>query len=494
MAIDLRDYQVNLLEGVRDHMRAGKRRIIAQATTGAGKGRVIAKLAELAHVKKTKTLLIADRRKLVDQLAGNLGDISVPHGVIMAGRTCRTNEGILVASRDTFKGWFDNPDLSPPDVGLICVDECRLSLGDGFQYILNKYPKAFVVGFDATPVRTDGKALESFWQAMVCAAKTSDLIRRGFLMQPTVYEPPELAAKRARGEKTRGLAGDPVFAWVTHARDLPTIAACSTVDESIELMQRFLAAGIAAEHVDADSSDEEREAKYARLKTGRTKVLCSVDLLITGVDIPEVACCIIWRAMGSLSMLFQFGGRAMRPAPGKDRVVILDHSGACAFHKVQPGDDIEWSLDPAKTVQERIDADLAANPEKKRMTCPACGAMFKSAPACPSCGHVMKVRKQRQRAGAASDGYEAADEILVKRTAAQELCLTQEKAQRAWRKALYTAKAKGGRASMALHIFKAHPDSGGKTPWEAGVTPLPDGDWKIAAKDLLDMAKAGAAS
>ena len=764
MVVTLRDYQVRVLEAARAEMRRGKRRIIIQAATGAGKGRIAGELARCAHAKDTKTLILADRRKLISQLAGNLTDVGVPYGVIMSGETCRTREGVIVASRDTLKGWIGNPDMPLPDPGLILIDECfvagtmidtpggrrpiesiivgdkvanafgfgtvlgtsnrkptdiykvrlsdgteirctgnhpiftdrgwvkasvleehsvvyglesvlelrgrfqateneerpknrhrrgpvesdevlfdilleekqqpdgrpchagadgtdpeddraqaassrrewqadagvpkafagsprgwmgvgsgcanqstegerlpdllqdrhceqvaddchrggrdvaqptvpsvagqeeagvagvlrvvsvsrdecrsdevvfnlhvsghpsyfangilvhncHLSMGEGFQFILSKFPKAFVVGFTATPCRNDGKALEDFWQSLVCAEKPSELIRRGFLVKPTVYQPPELAAKRASGEKTRGLAGDPVSTWVRNADGLPTIAACRSVAESLELMRRFVAAGIPAEHVDADASDDERDAKYRRLQTGETKVLCSVKLLITGIDIPEVACGIVWCPMGSLTELLQFGGRFMRPAAGKSKCVLLDFSGACEFHKVEPGDDIEWSLDPAKSVQERIAADLEASPEKKKLTCPKCGLMFKSAPACPACGHSLKQKQVRQRAGAASEGYEATDEVLVKREASQAANLTAERMQRAWTKALYIAKAKGGRAAMAIHLFKSNPDSGGKTPWDAGVKPLPDGDWKIAAKDLLDMARAGA--
>lgn len=271
-------------------------------------------------------------------------------------------------------------------------------MGAVFQLILAKFPRAYVIGITATPIDTQGRSLGDFWQALVCGEKTSELVKHGHLIKPEVYHPKELAEKRAKGEKVKGLSGDPVAAWLQHAKDLPTIAFCKSIKESLELRERFLAEGIKAEHIDASASDQEREAKYGRLKSGETKVLCSVKLLITGIDIPDVSCGIIWCKMGSLVEWLQAGGRIMRPvidkqgnhvvkADGsrvKDRAVILDHSGAAFAHGVLHGDDIEWTLDEATTAGQRIKAKNKTEP--KIITCPKCSLTFRGKGVCPGCG------------------------------------------------------------------------------------------------------------
>lgn len=493
----LRPYQVNDIENLRKAMMAGHKRILYQLATGGGKGTVASYMVKGADSKNKRCLMVADRRKLVTQLADNLRKIDVKFGVIMSGETRQTKNNVILASRDTIKQWVDHPELELPDADFILVEEAHLSMGNVFQLILAKYPNAFVIGITATPIDTQGRSLGNFWQALVCGEKTSELVKQGFLIKPEVYHPPELAQKRAKGEKVKGLSGDPVAAWKRHAEGLPTIAFCKSIKESLELMERFNDSGIKAEHIDASASDDEREAKYGRLQRGETFVLSSVGLLITGVDIPEVSCAIVWCKMGSLVHWLQGGGRIMRPVfdkegrPIKHRAVILDHSGAAFAHGVLPGDDIEWTLDEATTAGQRIKEKNKTEP--KIITCPKCSLTFRGKGVCPGCGHILAVPKDKRRAGAGSDGYEATDEVLVRLTADQLKNNTQMAMQREWFKAINCAVKRGGRANMALSIFKR---ATGRLPWEAKVYPMisDPADWKMAAKDVLPIAKRGSRS
>jgi hypothetical protein len=101
--------------------------------------------------------------------------------------------------------------------------------------------------------------------------------------------------------------------------------------------------------------------------------------------------------------------------------------------------------------------------------------------------------KDKRRAGAGSDGYEATDEVLVRLTGDQLKANTQMTLQREWFKAIQCAIKRGGRANMALSIFKR---ATGKLPWEAKVHPMisDPAEWKMAAKDVLPIAKRGSRS
>lgn len=498
----LRPYQINDIANLRNAMMAGYKRILYQLATGGGKGTVAAYMVAGADSKDKHCLMVADRRKLVTQLADNLRKINVKFGVIMSGETRQTKNNVILASRDTIKQWVDHPELELPEADFILVEEAHLSMGSVFQLILSKYPNAFVIGITATPIDTQGRSLGNFWQALVCGEKTSELVKQEHLIKPEVYHPKELAEKRAKGEKVKGLSGDPVAAWLQYANNLPTIAFCKSIDESIELMERFIDAGIKAEHIDASASDDERDAKYGRLQRGETKVLCSIKLLITGIDIPEVSCGIIWTKMGSLVEYLQSAGRLMRPVIDKDgkhrlkedgtrvkdRAVIIDHSGAAFAHGVLPGDDIEWSLDEGSTAKQRIKEKNKT--EAKIITCPKCSLTFRGKGVCPGCGHTLGMAKDKRRAGAGSDGYEATDEVLVRLTSDQLKANTQMTLQREWFKAIQCAIKRGGRANMALSIFKS---ATGRLPWEAKVFPMitDPSEWKMAAKDVLPIAKRG---
>lgn len=492
MVISLRPYQSDVLDRARAAMRLGKKRVIIQAATGAGKGRIIGEMARCGHLGNKRVLILADRRKLISQVGGNLEDVNVPYGIIMSGKTKNTKANVILSTIQTLVEWINNPELGIGHFDLIIIDEAHKSMGDTYQAILALFPNAYVVGLTATPCRSDGKSMGNFWNHLECAVPVSKLVSEGWLVKPEVYQPPELAEKRKKGEKTKGLAGDPVSHWKRHANGLPTIAFAKNVPESLELMEMFRKAGISAEHVDADSSDIERDAKYERLRTGQTKVLCSVRLLIEGIDIPEVACAIIWCKMGSITDWLQSCGRIMRPVKCKQtgvdlkqRAVVLDHSGASSVHPL-PGEDFPWSLDEATTLQQR----LKHKKEKKPKTCPKCGCVSPGlTKSCPACGYVFGLKEVRERAGAKSEAYEADDELLVRVTNSEQTMMKQDMWQRAWFASINVARVRGGKASMARAIFKTKTD---KWPSECNVRPLPSDDqWQLPAVDVFVFKKRG---
>lgn len=492
MVIQLRPYQIDVLDRARAAMRNGKKRVIIQAATGAGKGRIIGEVGRCAHLNNKRFLILADRRKLISQVGGNLDDVNVPYGVIMSGQTKNTKANIILSTIQTLVEWINNPELGVGQFDGIIIDEAHKSMGDTYQAILALFPNAYVIGLTATPCRSDGKSLGNFWQHLECAVPVSKLVDDKWLIKPEVYQPPELAEKRKKGEKTKGLAGDPVTHWQRHAAGLPTIAFSRSVPESLELMEMFRKAGIAAEHVDANSSDIERDAKYERLRTGQTKVLCSVRLLIEGIDIPEVACAIIWCKMGSITDWLQSCGRIMRPVKCKEtgldlkqRAVVLDHSGASSVHPL-PGEDFPWSLDEGTTIQQR----LKQKKDKKSKTCPKCGCVSPGlTKSCPACGYVFGLKEVRQRAGAKSEAYDASDELLVRVTANQDVQIQRDAHQRQWFASINAARVRGGKASMACAIF--HKKTG-KWPNQCGVSPLPSSDQMyLPAVDVFVFKKRG---
>lgn len=478
---DLRDYQVDVSARGRNRMAHGRRGII-QGETGSGKSILIGYLAECAYKKGNRVLILADRRRLVKQLGSVLDAFRVPYGVIMSGETGATRERVILASRDTFVAWVKSREQIPFD--LILIDECHKALAATYQAILAHYPKAYVIGFTATPARDDGRSMGDFFQWLECTVPASRLIADGWLIKPEVFAPVELASKRKKGEG-RGLTGDPVSHWRRHADGLPTIAFAAKTSESQGLRDIFLAAGIPAEHIDASVSDElrpdgrtERDDYYDRLANGTTKVLCSVGLLVEGVDIPEVSAAIIWSKFGSVVKWRQACGRTMRPCPriNKTRSVILDHAGAAGAHGL-PGEDVEWSLDLASTVGERRKKAADDGRIAKTVICKSCGFSFAELPACPNCGKAIP-RAERKRT--AAQEYEAAqDEILTRFSGEEARDMLHEQRQRHWHRSIYTAIAKGGTAGMAAAMFKT---SCKINPWEAGVDPLPR-SWKGPARD-----------
>jgi len=78
----------------------------------------------------------------------------------------------------------------------------------------------------------------------------------------------------------------------------------------------------------------------------------------------------------------------LRPAPGKDRAVILDHVGNVLRHGLAE-EPREWSLDAPKRKAKKSDGAETVNRQ-----CPACYMVHAPAPACPGCGHVYQIKSR----------------------------------------------------------------------------------------------------
>lgn len=487
----LRPYQHDVVNRASARVVAGLRRGIIQGECGSGKTVCACYLIWRARERGKRVLVIADRRKLVKQFRAELARFGVDPGQIMSGESFDTRGQVVLACRGTLSAW-KAAGKEIPHFDVIVLDECHRAMAQEAQAILALYPNAVVIGLSATPARDDGKSLGSFFQWIECMVPPSQLIAEGHLIRPEVFTPPELAKKRKGGAKVKGLAGDPVSHWKRHADGMPTIAFANSTAESLALADRFLKAGIRAEHIDSsvpDFADETgrsaRDDFYDRLVNGQTKVLSNVGLLIEGVDLPPVGCVILWSKFGSLVKYRQSCGRGMRPSPGKSRCVILDHAGAWGQHG-RPGDDLEWSLDLGTTVSERRKKAIEGSPDAKPVACAACGFVFAGSRTCPTCGWVIPMA--RPKSGQAKAVEAAADEIL-KRAEGHVSEAGHQALHREWVRAIYIAIARGGSAGMAASIFR------GRTklaPWQAHVSPMPadrDGWRQPAAQVFPDYAK-----
>jgi superfamily II DNA or RNA helicase len=166
-----------------------------------------------------------------------------------------------------------------------------------------------------------------------------------------------------------------------------TVAFAVSVEHSRHIAERFRGAGIAAEHLDGETSTDERAAILARLERGETRVVSNCGVLCEGWDQPSVKCCILARPTKSTGLYLQQAGRILRPWTDPEtgrapRAIILDHAG-CAVEHGLPQDDREFSLADAPKKSRRDGASRAP----AARTCPQCCAVVaKDATACAGCG------------------------------------------------------------------------------------------------------------
>jgi len=228
---------------------------------------------------------------------------------------------------------------------------------------------------------------------LIVGPSVAELIRDGYLVNARTFAP--VTGPDLRGVRTRGgdydpvalaqamdrpaLVGDAVEHYSKLAPGLPAIAFCVSVQHAQDVAAAFQAAGWRAVAVHGAMHAAERDAALCGLAMGAVQVLCAADLLSEGVDIPVVGAVLLLRPTQSLALHLQQVGRGLRPAPGKQTLVVMDHSGNSLRHGLIDAPR-RWSL--------------AGRPKRERNAAPAvrrcthCGLVQSGRRSCPHCGYA----------------------------------------------------------------------------------------------------------
>ena len=389
--IELRPYQRELLDNIRDAMRQGHRRVLAVMPTGAGKGCTIASMVASAAAKGHRTLILVHRQELVNDLSGRIARMGIRHGVIAAGRSMDLSQLTQIGSVQTVVRRLHK--IPPPS--LIVQDEAHhLTVGNTWGRVIEAWPQAFLIGKTATPLRLDGRGLGEgqggYFTKLVLGPTAKWLTDNGYLAPARVLAPPGFDAggiKRRMGEFDMreceqrlgsALMGDAVSHYRQHLAGQTAIAFCCSLSHAEAVAASFRSQGIAAASIDGSMSGPERARLLADLGAGKLKVLASCALIGEGIDVPSVSGAILLRPTMSLALYLQMVGRALRPQEEKT-AVILDHAGNVHRHghHLEPRD---WTLEGI--ARKKRDAAPAVK------VCPACFCAASSrVAACPECGH-----------------------------------------------------------------------------------------------------------
>lgn len=396
--IQLRDYQEMSVEAVRDSYRAGKRRTLLVLPTGGGKTICFSYIAAGVSQNKKRVLIIAHRRELLRQISKALTSVGVPHGMMMGGSTGIPKANVVVASVFTLANrlkHFPEPDM-------IIGDEAHHFTPDSsWGKVVKAFPSARVLGVTATPERLDGKGLGVLFDDMVVGPTVAELTEQEYLSPADVYAPskPDMKGIHTRmGDFVKSeleqlmdrpsITGSAVAHYTKLAAGKKAIAFCVSVKHAQMVAEDFRNAGYASYHIDGGMTESERDKVLKDFEAGKIQVLTSCDLVSEGFDLPAVEVAILLRPTQSLSLYLQQCGRAIRPAPGKEKTIILDHAGNTARHGFID-EPREWTLDP-DIIKQRRAAAKEKPPEVR--TCPECFAVHATLPVCPKCGHVYEIK------------------------------------------------------------------------------------------------------
>jgi superfamily II DNA or RNA helicase len=183
------------------------------------------------------------------------------------------------------------------------------------------------------------------------------------------------------------ITGDAVTHYAKYCDAQPCIVFCTGIKHAEHVAQAFNAAGYRFKVIDGTLSKDERARRVLDLSSGALQGLVSVDIVSEGFDLPCVSVAILLRPTASLSLHLQQVGRVLRPSPGKQRAVILDHVGNCRRHGL--AEELrDWSLDGIRKRTKRGPQDDVQSTRQ----CPQCFAVHTPSPNCPQCLHVYEIK------------------------------------------------------------------------------------------------------
>jgi DNA repair protein RadD len=407
-----RDYQLRAVSEV-DRELQTNRSVLILSPTGSGKT-VIAAEHIRSHSDATY-LFMAPRRELINQTCRKLDDVGVQYGVILAGdKRMNLYSRVQVASVDTLLSRVVRQQrLKLPSFDFLFIDEAHIGITLKREALFNLWPAAKIIGMTATPCNSAGKALGRIYSSMVEVSSTRELTERGFLVPARYFSvsEPDLSRVRttagdfnihdlAEATNTPKLVGGVVEHWLEHAGARRTVVFCVDIAHSVATRDQFVAAGVKAEHVDANTPQDERNEIFSQFSDGRVQVLCNCTLASIGFDLPELDCVVLNRATKSLGLYIQMLGRGLRTADGKKDCLVLDHAGNVHRHGFAE-DERFWSLhgkyalDEARTLEAR-QKKITEGKDPKQITCPQCKCVWSGSNQCPSCHYTFPVKPRDQ--------------------------------------------------------------------------------------------------
>lgn len=382
MIFILRDYQEALVQKVHDTFKRGIKASCIVLPCGGGKSVIVAEIAKRTTEKLNNVLFLVHRIELCEQIEKTFRNWGVDMDfckIMMVQTAVRRLDKI-------------------PHPSLIITDETHHSKSNSYKKIYDFFPNAYRVGVTATPVRLDGSGLGDIYSTLIEGVSAKWLIENHFL-SPYTYYAPSIAdlsnLKVKRGEFDVKSAENILFNRtvfgnvIEHYRNLAdgkqSICYCVSIKHSTSMAEEFQTNGISAVHIDGTTPKFERQRIIEDFRNGKIKVLCNVDLISEGFDVPDCECVILLRPTQSLTLYIQQSMRCMRYKENK-RAIIIDHVGNYARFGM-PDTDREWTLKD-KPKKARSQAD-----EVKVSQCPECYYTFEpneKVKICPNCGYVFQ--------------------------------------------------------------------------------------------------------
>ena len=223
----------------------------------------------------------------------------------------------------------------------IIIDECHHAAADSYKKIIDYFEPEFLLGLTATPERMDNQDVyELFGNNVPYELRLRDALVNDLIVPFKYYgirdERVDFSKENERRMISQFVTDEHCEFVVEHIekyrvpnQKLKALAFCKTISHA-KMMAEALEPYYKTAYLTGKNDTGERVRAYEDLQSdreGTLEILCAVDILNEGVDIPGVNMVLFLRPTESSTIFIQQLGRGLRKFDNKDYVPVVDFIG-----------------------------------------------------------------------------------------------------------------------------------------------------------------------
>ena len=350
IAVRLLPFQERLLEQIWAARKSGRSRNLLVSATGTGKT-VMAAVdfkSQFDENPNLRLLFVAHRREILDQSLATfrqvLGDGSFGEKWVGGDRPSKFDH-VFASIQSLNSTGIDF--IQPEHFDVVVVDEFHHAGAATYALLLQHLRPNQLLGLTATPERADGlDILHYFGGSITAELRLWDAIEQQYLVpfhyfgvhdntdlsdipwrKGTGYDVDALSNLYTGTDRWASLVFKETVRLTGGTVDLKAIGFCVSIHHAEFMARKFNEFGVPSAVVVGTSSSEDRAIALKNLRTGKFKIVFSVDVLNEGVDLPEVNTILMFRPTDSSTVFLQQLGRGLRKSKDKTSCTVLDFVG-----------------------------------------------------------------------------------------------------------------------------------------------------------------------
>lgn len=384
--------QQDCVNQLKQHIAAGKRRVLLIAICGNGKT-VMAGWTARDYIRQgARCLFITPFTSLISQAVRDFNALGIRSTVLRGKQKYDKRSPMIIASEATLTRRLQrySPEhILGEGIDYIFVDEAHYtSYRKGVIRLHDHYLErgAKIIGLTGTPWRTRlDEYLGQWYDVSVEGLQPQELIKLGRALPCRIFGDTEIfdldaldldgdgdyrkdqITRQALANNNLQFVVDKYREFCYDAGRSMAIAFCATVEQAEKLTQTFRNSGFRADWVVGDTDDDDRADRFEAIENGSLDVLISVGCLAVGFDKRNVNAVLFVRPTNSEAFWHQAVQRAGRTAEGKYDYYILDF-GSNAKRLKSPTDHLDFDIGPK--IPDGFVAEEEPKTKKKKSSSP----------------------------------------------------------------------------------------------------------------------------